>query len=361
VTHYTFDELADLRTPQREETLALDLLDGENVVLDTLRFDKGHAPRISNDVSRATKRTLTGLVLPPLEEAKIDPLSHRVRARWVMPEASDNPYVGRALGVFLFQQFKPGGDTLATANLHDQGLLFATDRGEPFGIAQGDALSGAIGRIVAEVPAPEANIEPSGLPAPSAMGWPPNTTRAKILDDLCAALSYWWYFDAHGVFRAHPAIDPALVEPTLRYDVHVRRSRIARGSMEENFNFLDAPNVYVVVGSGPGQTQAVGKFYIPDSAPHSVSNRGGREVVDVQQVQGISNSQQAQFAAYLNAITDTRPFKQATLDATVDPRLDTYDVVGLAGGEKYLCTGWDLTGKPGGPHSLTLSHKAWQL
>lgn len=356
-----YDDLADLHDPQRQETLALDLLDDQHKPLDTLRFDRRSPPRITNDVSRATKRTMTNLVLPPEEEAKIDPLAHRVRARWVFPEASDDPWQGRSLGVFLPQQFTPGGDTLATMNLHDQGLLFATDRGEPFGVAQGDSMSGAIVRLADEVLIPDTNIEPSSLPAPTALGWPPNTARTKILDDLCTALAYWWWFDGDGVFRAQPAIDPAEVDPELRYDVGVRRSRVYKGSMRPSYNLLDAPNVYVVVSTGVSSQEVFGKFYIPDDAPHSVANRKGREVVDVQQVQGISNTEQARFAAYLNAITDTRPFKQVTLEATVDPRLDTYDVVGLAEGEKYLCTGWDLVGRPGGPQTLTLSHKAWQL
>lgn len=361
MTAFTYEDLADLRAPQRDETLALDLLDEEHQLLDVLRFDGANPPRITNDVTRATKRTMTSLVLPPAEEAKIDPLAHRVRARWVFPEAADDPYRGRPLGVFLFQQFTPGGDTLATANLHDQGLLFATDRGEPFGIKQGDTLTGALARLAGEVPIPEANIEPSSLPAATAMGWAPDVTRVQMIDDICTALAYWWWFDGAGVFRAQPAVDPADVEPRLRYDVHVRRSRVQKGSVRPSYNYLDAPNVYVVVSTGPSSQEISGRFSIPDDAPHSVVNRRGREYVEVQQVQGISNTQQAQFAAYLNAITDKRPFKQVTLDAVVDPRLDTYDVVGMADNEKYLCTGWDLIGKPGGPHSLTLSHKAWQL
>jgi hypothetical protein len=191
-------------------------------------------------------------------------------------------------------------------------------------------------------------VHPSLITPSSPMNWPPATSHRRILSDIAKVLGYQVYFNNAGVFVAAPVPDLELSPPELIYDTdHPGVSRIVDGTIDETDDLWAAPNVYLVVSTGPNQEPIFGSYEIPASAPHSKARRGWEVVKDFQH-QGLPNNEYATALAKIEAGNDQYAFRFAEFDGPPDPRHDTNQIVRYLG-ENYYETGWRLPLRPGGP------------
>jgi hypothetical protein len=157
------------------------------------------------------------------------------------------------------------------------------------------------------------------------------------------------YFDREGVLVLGPTPDIEQV-PTVRYEQQdvIRQSRIV------DQNLLDAPNVYVVQGSDASFAPIGGVAQVPATFPHSVANRGGRQVVKVMNVQGVLSSAQAQRLANTAAQTAFESFETVEFSSLVNTLHDAYSIVQLAG-QNYREAGWEIELEP--TAGMTMRHR----
>ena len=120
-------------------------------------------------------------------------------------------------------------------------------------------------------------------------------------------------------------------------------------TIAENENLLDAPNVHLVVNSGPNDLEIVGRARIDATQPHSVENRG-YEVIEVHREQGVSSSDEATRMAKTYAAAHPHDYAELSFQSTPDPRHDTFDLIEF-GDVVYRERSWTLRLRPGGPHT----------
>lgn len=339
---------------QRAEGFRFQLLDRWNSFVAELPVDYEGA-RITNNINRKVKRSLSGLTLPPSVTADIDTLTERVKAFYV-----DSAGVFWPLGVFLFAdasrdrsnfgsaQFTtgPGPGAFTTGTLLDQlVILDQPTRGVTFG-APGDLVYDLLvqqvelggGIVNYEIEATDATVAEWTV-------WKPEVTRLQVINDLAAMAGFYsLYFDNDGVaiLRSVPSL--GAVEPTLTYGP----GNVIAGSIRETDDLLDAPNVYLVVNSGmAGGGPVWGEWKVPADAPHSEARRG-RPVVKRYDVQGVSSNAQAARIAKSRGQADFATYRWLNFAAPIDPRHDTYDVVGWEDGERYRGQSWNMPLVAGG-------------
>lgn len=333
---------------QRAEGFRFHLLDRWNSFVAELPVDYEGA-RISNNINRKVKRSLTGLTLPPSVTADIDTLTERVQPFYV--DAAGTMY---PLGVFLFSdvtrdealygsaQFTtgPGPGAFTTGTLLDQLVgLDQPTRGVTFA-APGDLVYDLMvqqveqgGGIV------NYDIEATDVTVAEWTVWKPEVTRLQVINDLAAMAGFYsLYFDNSGaaVLRSVPSL--GAVEPTLVYG----SGNVDAGTIKVTDDLLDAPNVYLVVNAGmAGGGPVWGEWKVPNDAPHSEANRG-RPIVKRFDVQGVSSNSQAASIAKARGQADFSTYRWLNFSAPIDPRHDTYDVVGWTDAERYREQSWNM-------------------
>lgn len=208
------------------------------------------------------------------------------------------------------------------------------------------SVSDAIMRLLTGLPI-EYDLEPS--PFQMQNSWFAGTSRAKVLTDLSVQGGYFnpW-FDNNAVLQIRQAFDPATQIPNFDFD---DPPRVYRDSIAEENDLLDAPNKFIVISnSGQETVPFVGEYEIPNSAPHSIQNRGF-VVPLVQQMQLASAAQAAGVARSIGL--QSTVFEKVTLNTPPDPRHDGYNIVRWDG-HLWLETAWTLPLIEGGQmqHSL---------
>ena len=117
-------------------------------------------------------------------------------------------------------------------------------------------------------------------------------------------------------------------------------------------DILAAPNRFVVVGNGSASvnSELVGVYDLPPSAPHSIANRGFviQQTTDMQ----LASASQATAAARTIGMRST-PVEQYDLTTPPDPRHDSYQVIRWRD-ENWLETAWSMECIEGGNMSHTL-------
>src|SRR5690606_15679444 len=95
----TTDDLLDLApgVGQRAASFRFDVLDRDGAVIGQVQPDTRSVPVVENNINRAIKRDLRGLVLMPADEAAIDPVGDRIRPVMVLENGEQ-----LAWGLFLF-------------------------------------------------------------------------------------------------------------------------------------------------------------------------------------------------------------------------------------------------------------------
>ena len=336
---------------QRAESFRFDLLDRQNSFIGELTAEYGGAS-ISNNINRKVKRSLTGLTLPPAVTAMVNTLTDRVKPWMVMQDGTTWP-----LGVFLFADatreeglyssvdLASVGEGFTTkGSLLDQTVIFdQPTRGVTFA-APGDSVHTMMVQQVEANGVTEHSIEATDVTVSEWMVWKPDATRLEVINDLAAMAGFYsLYFDNTGVAVLRSVPSMGSVEPTLVYGPG--RNVIA-GTISESDDIADALNVYLVVNTGMGGGPIWGEWKVPADAPHSEANRG-RAVVKKHDVQGVADNAQAARMAKSLGQADFATYRWVNFSTAIDPRHDTFDVVGWKE-ERYREQSWNLPMVAGG-------------
>lgn len=333
---------------QRQASFKFELLDQE---LNGLGEFEVAAPncKISNNINRTIKRTMSDLVIPPTTKKEINTLSDRVRPRMVLSDGTSY-----TLGVFVFSDtsqrpLSPGVITRETT-LTDQGITLDQPTARTYSFGPGTNLGVAIQSMLDGLVA-ITDIEPSTrqVKGEEAMTWPSGTSRLAIIYDLCAAAGFYsLFFNNDGVARAMSVPDLAAEEATLRYGTLPGEQKVFRETIIITDDLLEAPNRYIVISTGMNDVEIVGFWDVPSTSPNSKENRGF-VVAHVTNQQGLESSAAATEAAKAIGQSDFNTFSWVTFDAAPDPRHDTFDIVAWDN-VNYREQNWDLTLREGGPH-----------
>jgi hypothetical protein len=329
VRTYTADDLYDLRARRRGERIRFDVLDRNFNKLFEIHPERRNVS-MTNDTSRAIKRTLTGVRIPPSEQQLIDLAGHRLQPWWILPELDDE----RPLGVYLFQEADAEERTFGSflsAQCVDQWHIMDQGRLSPFSVPIGRPYTDALKTLTTEVGLPRVEIDTSLASPASPMAWPPGESRLKIIEDIAELLAFQVFFANDGTFRARATPDLESAPATLRYtETDVDLSRIVRGSVARSDDLYKAPNIYLVVSTGANEEAIFGAYTIPSTAPHSRAKRG-YPVVKTVTAQGLASNSQADLIAIATANDDRYASRFVTFDGPPDPRHDTYDIIEVLG------------------------------
>lgn len=331
---------------QRSSTFRFALLDGvtgeSKGDIHPLRED---VPVLSHDTSRTIKRTLN-ISLGVTDSALINPVRDRVLV-YMVTGGVEYP-----LGRYMFSDATVARWTsgaLTSCTLMDEMFIVDQPMENAFSALRDYVgVNATMVRLMQPLPQITYDFEVSSQNA--AGSWAAGTSRAKVLGDLCTQGGFFSpWFDNDGVLRAIQSFDPADKLPDIDLD---EGYRVIRGTVAETNDLLDAPNRFIVISNGAtgieAQAPTYGVYDVPNSAPHSILNRGFvvPDVRDLQTATGAS----AQVAAKTIGITST-VFERVHLETVPDPRHDSYDVIRWQG-ELWLELSWSMNLIEGG----TMSH-----
>ena len=325
--------------------------------LGTLQLlDRQAPPALTVDVSRAIKRTLTGLSFLPDEVADINVIKASIKLSMQLSDGTMWPQ-----GVFLFSDVSRNVVTnkngitfsIGEASLVDQLLIVDQELDRSVSYSPGTVITDAIGSLLAELPITY-EIQPSSaqVNTAEAISWTIGTRRLRIINELAMMIGYHdLYFDNNGMGRLGPVLDPDTVpdDQILMYRIG---QRTFLGSVTRSTNILDLPNRFVVVNNGPTDVPVVGTYDIPPGAPHSFENRGFF-VTRVELSQGIASDADADYAALQLSKQWRFPFETIEFSGPPDPRHDHYQIVDFEG-QRLLELNWNMTLVDGSDMTHTL-------
>jgi hypothetical protein len=311
---------------------------------------RNRTPRLSHDSSRTISRTLD-LTFTPDETVQFNVLQDRVLiwmllsdgTRWPLGKymATDRTRIPQTSGEYasvqfvdemfvidqaISQAFAPTIDTNGDANALDVRYMI-------------QLLLKQSGFIL--------DIDESDFR--SASNWSIGTSKAKIVKDLAlegAYLNPW--FNHAGHLKLIRSFDPMDRIPTIDLDTN---DRVIRDSIAYTDDLLSASNRFIVVSnSGLESTPRIGIYDVPASAPYSADNRGF--IIPI--MFNISSETQNQAQAMARTLgQQTEIYERVTLDTTIDPRHDGYDVVRW-NGVNWLELSWQMDLTEGGTMSHTM-------
>ena len=328
----------------------LDLVDGVGQRSVTFRFDLLNgvtgehlgeltplrAAALSHDTSRTIKRQLR-LPLGVADAAEVNPINNRVDVTMIMGDASEWPLGRYVFTDYTRQEFSSG--QLVNAALTDE--MITVDQQITTGLGRGQGTPVVL--VIQEALASfnfTMNIESS--PYASVQSWGPGAARGQILENLALVGDYFSpWFGNDRQFHFIRAFDPAQAVPDFNFDTG---NQVFQQGIVNSDDTLIAPNQFVVVSNGftGSDMPTVGIANVPDSAPHSIANRGFvvSEVVNLQVQTGAQAV--AQNLAYRQEVAE-----RVSLLTAIDPRHDSYDVI-LWQNEKWLETAWSMQLVAGG-------------
>lgn len=332
-------------------------------------------PTLSHDTSRSVKRTLN-LTLSPEYAEQFNEIRHRIRVYMVLADGREFP-LGRYMAATIARMPTTAGSFAAPA-LVDEMFIVAQPTLASFGVAlsqQSYSTDGvgrgsvyqAILRFLDQYllfnpqtewgsPNPfitDSRVNPRGREVnveftdfTSAASWQSGTAGTSVLADMAVNGDYhspWMSND--GSLRMIRTFDITNVAPALDFD---EQDTVYRDSITRTNDLLNAPNRIVVASNaGAGDSSAapvVGTFDVPNSAPHSVQNRGF-VIADVINMQVATRAQANAIAR--NIAINQRIAERVELSTPPDPRHDSYDVVRWDG-ELWLETSWSMALVEGG-------------
>lgn len=334
----------------RSDTFTFELLDNDLQVIGELAYDADRAPTISNDATRNVVRSVSSLQLPVDVANDINPVTDRVQASMTL-QNGERFELGKFLWAVDDRPRRPWGVERAASlvdfcHILDQPM--ATSVGQNKGA---NIIVVAVALASALIPTDRITFTSStaGIDAPIA--WPPGKNRLEALNELMQKLGYLpVYFDRTGqlIMRDAPDVS-ASTDPDLVYELG---GRILAEDMTESDDLLDAHNRFVAFESSGQGAAVIGRYDLPDSAPHSIANRGF-PVTRVESVQGLQNADQAVKAAQTMALTDEKTYLWQRFGSTADPRHDTWNILQYLGGI-YLEPTWALVCQSGGRMTHTV-------
>lgn len=304
---------------------------------------------ISANTTGASKRQLQGFTVTDKDLRRLDPFAHRIKPWAAFEDGSLWP-----CGVFVFTDASNQVGTYTSvlkSVLLDQDFILNQGLRASFGLQPHGLIRPAViellqGAGIVDFTVPADNNAVVGQPP----AWPAGTSRLKILEELCT-LAGWLppYFDNTGRCVIKPPPDVINDPPDHIYSAR----RVLYDSVVENENLLNAPNLYLVIGSG-GQDGDISAYaYVDPALPFSVENRGF-EIVSVTRAQAIASSAQAQRMADTLAAGAGKGYKNVQFTGNPDPRHDLFQTVDWKG-TVYREISWNLKFGPAGPHTHSLT------
>lgn len=294
---------------------------------------------LTHDTTRTIKRELR-LNLGAHDTAEVNPASARIKPFMVFPNGQEFP-----LGTYMFtdatrEVFTSG--KLGSMALYDE--MFLVDQQISAGVSGYDTGTPIVELIQRTLEGVPVRYTLEGSPFVSQQSWAPGTRRGQVLEDLCltgAMFSPWFGNDSKLHFIL--AFDPIEEIPQFDFDAG---SQVFRVGITEQDNLLTAPNKFVAVGMSNSAIalQSVGTASVPQSAPHSLKNRGF-EILEVETFNTSSPSQASAIAK--NMMLRQTLFETVTLTTALDPRHDSYDVIRWQG-ELWLELAWSMALTEGG-------------
>jgi hypothetical protein len=345
LTNFEFNEFLDLPDyrGQRVESFTFEWINGvTNEPLGMLTPERGSAPSLSHDTSAGIKRRLT-LQLGVNDTSQINPITDRILPSMIVGG------VTYPLGRYMFttetDAVSTGGDR-GQFTLLDEGFII--DQQLQFSYTSTSGVRDAVIGLLAGLPLVGFDVE--STPYPAAGSFNVGQTRGQALDAYSKQGDFFPYWMANdGRFRMIRVIDPAVEIPDFDFDAG---NKVSRDSISRTSDVLDAPNKFIVISNSNDAAAApiVGTYEVPTSAPHSIINRGF-VIPDVQDMQ-LTTQIQATAAARNLGIRST-VFERVTLNTTIDPRHDSYNVVRWAG-VNWLELAWSMALTPGGTMQHTM-------
>lgn len=295
------------------------------------------------------KRQLSGFTLGEKDLRRLNLFTDRIKVSVILEDGTEWP---QGVYVFTDSAVKVGTyvSTLATT-LMDQDYVLSQGSRYPYGVNPGGGIVDAINFIL-----DDANVWNRDIPADASvrvgdpLNWPPGTARSAMLKVLCD-LAGWLppYFNNDGVCIIRPPTNPQNGAPDHFYEP----SRVFHDTLIENENLVQAPNVYVVIGTGPSKGDISASAEVAAELPFSVQNRGFT-IVSIHRTQGLISTRQAQEMAEALAQAGSSGFKNVYFTGPPDPRHDLFQTVEFDG-EVYNEVEWSLPLKGAThTHSLTL-------
>lgn len=356
----TTDQLLELDgISQRAEECRFELLDSSNS-----RIGEVHPFEYAAVAHAATgdiKRRISNFHLPADEAADVNTLEHRVRPFWVLENGQRFD-----LGIFLFADAAnvrmPWGVELDAA-LFDQGLILAQDLSTNLSFEPGTNVADAIVAVAAAAGITNVVIDSTATTlqgSPLTFAATRGSNYAKAIDHLCAIAGFHpAYFTSAGPLRARTAvIDPASVTAAFVYTSGDRDgNRIIESSITEANDLLKGPNRYIAVDTTATGSAVSATYDLPASAPHSVAKRRFAIPRHID-APGVGTAEAALVVAQNAAAQDPKAFEEVAFSSPVDPRHESFDVVGYdpegtGNVINFLELEWAITLGPGGP----MTHK----
>lgn len=315
---------------------------------------KDSVPTLSHDTNRTIVRQITNLFFDVDDTAALSTLSSRLRVQMVFPgrEPID-------LGIFMFvdqSRLQTTAGTESTVTMTDSMFLVDQELEETYSAGVFDPDGTIVSQTNCEVAArtliqdlPVA-MSAEATPFFTIGVWTAGTNRGTALGDISIDGDYFnpW-FDRTNTLRFIRVFDPSTQVPQFNFDVGYR---ILRDSIIRNDNLLEAPNRFIVISSGDVsgglQLPVIGRYDVPSSAPHSITNRGFviPRTIDWQ----VDYTFQANAIAANFGQRETL-FETVEFETPPDPRHDSYDVF-VFDGIKWLEIAWSMELIEGG----TMSH-----
>lgn len=341
--------------PLRGESVVWRVYDRDENYLGVLMLDRDNPPTITNDTDRPVRRTVDNLSIiarPRVDRDTsryyaddLDVLSMRVRPWWLLSNDAEFP-----LGWFrwgddstkVYSWGRPREASLVDfCSVLDQPL----DGNLGFGVGQN--VGAALLAIAQGAGFSMISIDATTVILSAPIAWVAGRdTRMKAMESLCSLAGFLPpYFDNSGTLVCRGAPELTYAEAAFSYGWGA--GGVRDGSIVESNDLLSAPNRYVVVDGSSGDAPRVGRFDVPDVAPHSFMNRGFY-IVRTINLQGMdtatANLDAVAAAAYAS---DTASYQWLGFASAANPLHDTFDVVEFDGA-KYREQSWRLECKAGG-------------
>lgn len=350
LTNFPHDPLLDLDpwVGQRQASFRFELFDGVS------GLEKGEITPLRNaslthDTSRTIKRQLS-LDLGTADTARVNQLTDRVRVFMTFPTGAEYP-----LGVYMFtdpsrQKFTSG--LLGNMVLNDE--MFLVDQQIEQGISGvGINVSSVIERVLRDLPI-RFTLEATAFQ--SAEAWGIGTYRGQILESLSVSGDFFSpWFGNDGKLHFIRTFDPSTKIPDFDFDAH---RKVLREPIILTDDIIQAPNRFIVISNAAADdtVQAVGRFDVSHTAPHSIAKRGF-VIASVHDLQ-LSSSLQAQVVAEGLGQRLTA-FEKVNLVTPPDPRHDSYNIIRWDG-SLWLELAWSMALVEGG-NMAHLLRKAYVL
>lgn len=341
---------------QRSSTFRFDVVDGiTERQLGSVTPLRDTVPSLDHDTSRTIKRTLT-MAFGKEDTASIDVINNRVLPYMVFDDGAEYP-----LGRYMFsditrQKFTSG--KLSDTSLIDESFIIdqAIEHSFTVGAVSEDDDSGAelrigvsvniaMNKLLQSIDIPrqfeQTNIGVTG-------DWAFGTSRMAILEDLAMQGGFFSpWIDNTGTLRLIVAFDPSEREAEFDFD---DSNTVKYESIAESDDLLTAPNRIIVVNNQATALPVFGQYDIPNTAPHSIFNRGF-VIADIRNMPVLSNVS-ANIIARNIGIRET-VFERVTLSTAPDPRFDSYNVIKWDNA-KWLELAWSMELIEGGNMQHTM-------